>query len=565
MPLKRQLFRPGRRIEQISKLAATPFLSRRHGKETAASASRDAPRPLLARIAENAGALFSIVVSLVLLSVIVAFVLAFVKEIHRDALFLDPLDVPDDLVKQGYAPAVVTERMLDQLRGIQRLANTSKPRQGIDSSATLIDVQVPGGAVSMKSLVRYARNSLDLPEAHITGEIVHDKNGLSLTLRMRDRRTINVVADGLTATAVDDLTRQGAEAIVRATDPFVLASYFYVQEQPTGKYERTMKAIEYVLTHLPTTDDVWAWNLWGLVLEQQGKSDEAIAKYRRSIAADPAISPAYVNLSSLFFKLGQRDEAEQVIARAEALPAPTAAMHNRIGDMYTQVLERDKALAAYRRALTIEPGNAYALAQMGGVYWQARLYDDAERMLRDATEHHPSQPAHLNYAGVLLDRGEISAARDQIESARSFVQQPGQAANIDGFVALLDRRFADAGESFARGIAQGDGVNPYAWWAWGRALAGEGRYDLAVAKYRKAIELYPVMVEAYADLGAALSLQGKSDEALALFAKGEAAGPAYARLYHEWGLALERAGRKEDAAAKHARAAALAAEQHVKW
>jgi tetratricopeptide (TPR) repeat protein len=565
VPLKRQLFRPGRRIEQIGKLAATPFLSRRNGKEPAAPASRDARRPLLARVAENAGALFSIVVSLVLLSVIVAFVLAFVKEIHRDALFLDPLDVPDDLVKQGYAPAVVTERVLDQLRGIQRIANTSKPRQGVDSSATLIDVQVPGGAVSMKSLVRYARNMLDLPETHITGEIVHEKDALSLTLRIRDRRTINVVADGLTATGVDDLTRQAAEAIVRATDPFVLASYVYVQEQATGKYDRTMRAIEYVLTHAPTTDDVWAWNLWGLILDQQGKTDEAIAKYRRSIAADSTVSPAYINLSRLLFKLGRRDEAQQVVARAEATQNPTAAMHNRIGDMYTQLLESDKALAAYRRALAIEPGNAYALAQIGGIYWQMRRYDDAERVLRDATKHHASQPAHLNYAGVLLDRGEVSAAREEIESARTFVQQPGQTAIMDAFIELLDRKFAEATESFARGIAGGDGVNPYAWWGWGRALAGEGRVDLAVPKYRKAIELYPVMVEAYADLGAALSAQGNADEALAQFAKGEAAGPRYARLYHEWGLALERAGRKEDAAAKHARAAALAAEQHVKW
>lgn len=107
-----------------------------------------ARRQFLARIAENAGALFSIAVSLFLLVVIVAFLLAFVKEIHREAQYLDPLEVPEDLVKRGYTSAVVTERILDQLRNIQRIANTSKPRQGVDNSATQVDVQVPGVAVS---------------------------------------------------------------------------------------------------------------------------------------------------------------------------------------------------------------------------------------------------------------------------------------------------------------------------------------------------------------------------------------------------------------------------------
>lgn len=569
MWLKRQLFRPGRRIEQISKLSAAPFLSRRNDTKSttpASSAERGGThRPLLARIAENAGALFSIVVSLLLLGVIVAFLLAFVKEIHREALFLDPLEVPEDLVKRGYTPAVVTERMLDQLRNIQRVANTSKPRQGVDNAATQVDVQVPGGVVSMKSLVRYARNMLDLPEEHITGEITHDTDALSLTMRMRDRRTVNVIAKGLTATTIDDLVNWGAEAVVRATDPFVLASYFYVQESPDEKYERTMPAIEYVLSHPPASDHVWAWNLWGLVLEKQGRRDEAIAKYRRSIAADPTVSPAYGNLISLLLRTGQRDDARQVLARAEAVSNPSATMLIRIGDMYGQLLDSEKALAVYQRALAIEPANAYVHAQIGGIYWQARRYDEAERALRDATEHYPSSDAHLNYAGVLMDRGQLSAARDQAELAKTSAQQPGQASVIDGFIMLFDGSYPEATEQFARGVEQGAGDNPYAWWGWGRALAEQRQFDLAVAKYRKALDLYPVMAESYTDLGAALSLQGKAEQALALFVDGEKVGSRYARFYHEWGLALDRAGRKDEAATKHAKASALAAEQGVKW
>lgn len=77
-------------------------------------------------------------------------------------------------------------------------------------------------------------------------------------------------------------------------------------------------------------------------------------------------------------------------------------------------------------------------------------------------------------------------------------------------------------------MEQGADDNPYLWWAWGRALGAQGRFDLAVAKYRKALAIAPGMAESHTDLGAALSLQGKTDEALAAFADAEKDGSALA-------------------------------------
>jgi hypothetical protein len=67
--LQRQWFKPGRRVEQLGKLAAHPFLSRRRDEF-----AEPRSRPLLAALAENVGALLSL--SLVLIVAIAALVFA---------------------------------------------------------------------------------------------------------------------------------------------------------------------------------------------------------------------------------------------------------------------------------------------------------------------------------------------------------------------------------------------------------------------------------------------------------------------------------------------------------
>ena len=105
MRLKRPLFVPGRRIEQIGKLAEQPFFSRRAKRRAwfAGSARAGlARRGLLPRLAENAGALFSATLSVILVVALVALVVAFIRELRQDSVLLETFVAPKDLVEQGY-------------------------------------------------------------------------------------------------------------------------------------------------------------------------------------------------------------------------------------------------------------------------------------------------------------------------------------------------------------------------------------------------------------------------------------------------------------------------------
>lgn len=559
MPLKRQWFKPGRSVELVANLAAQPLFSRRR---KGAARPGTAESSVLTRLAQDVGALFSILLSVVLIVVIAALVFAFIKEVRRETIYLEPVDVPEDLVKRGYSPGVVTDRLLDRVRAIQTVATTPKARLGVESNAAQVDIQVPGGAASMKGLVRYARNMLDLPEQHLGGEITRDGDSLRLLLRLRDRHKVTVIADAIAADSVDGLLQKGGEAIVRATDPYVLASYWYQNEDPKRNFENTLAEIDYVLSHPPASDDAWALSLWGNVLRAQGDLPGAMAKYRQSIALDPQGSYAYGALLSILIESGRTDEANAVLQRVAYHPHPTSAVLLGMGDAYASLGKIDKALESYERAAKADPTNPAPVVSLGITYYQLRRYDDAERAAEEAIARRPIPLAYLISLGVALDRGRVEDARKRAEQIDAISPSLSAGAVANGWVRNMEHRYAEAISLFERGVTGQGALDPYAWWGYGRALAGEGSHELALEKYRRALALGP-MVEALTDQGVALAALGQDEAALASFAEAEKVGPRYARLYAQWARVLDKANRRDEAAAKRAKAEALAREQHV--
>src|SRR5216684_2468964 len=87
---------------------------------------------------------------------------------------------------------------------------------------------------------------------------------------------------------------------------------------------------------------------------------------------------------------------------------------------------------------------------------------------------------------------------------------------------------------------------------WGNALAFQGKFDEAIAKYEKAVGLDPKYAAAYVGLGAALAAQGKRDEAIAKYQKAIDLDSKHAPAYNNnWGRALADQRRFDEAIAKY--------------
>jgi tetratricopeptide (TPR) repeat protein len=302
--------------------------------------------------------------------------------------------------------------------------------------------------------------------------------------------------------------------------------------------------------------------LWGNVLQVQGDQSGAIMKFQQSIALDPQGSPAYSNLFSLLLETGQRDAANALLDRAAAIPHPTPAVLTGVGDIYVSLGKFDVALKTYERAAKIDPSNAGPRLALAIVYYQLRRYDDAERAVEDTIDRQPIPLAYLISLGLALERGRVEDARIRAEQVNSIAPASGAGAIANGWVRIAEHRYAEAVSLFERGVTGNGAFDPYNWYGYGRALAGDGQYERALEQYQRGLALMP-MVEALTYQGTALAALGRDDAALASFAEAEKVGPRYARLYEQWARVLEKAGRKSDAAAKHAKAESLAKEQRV--
>lgn len=91
----------------------------------------------------------------------------------------------------------------------------------------------------------------------------------------------------------------------------------------------------------------------------------------------------------------------------------------------------------------------------------------------------------------------------------------------------------------------------------GAALANLGRFDDAIAQYRKATKLNPAFAGGYYNLGAAYRRTGRLDEAVASYKQALALKPEFIEARLNLGAACKLLGRLEDAAAHCRKAIAL--------
>jgi tetratricopeptide (TPR) repeat protein len=135
-------------------------------------------------------------------------------------------------------------------------------------------------------------------------------------------------------------------------------------------------------------------------------------------------------------------------------------------------------------------------------------------------------------------------------------------AVLAGLTWRQSHMYADSETLYAQTIAE----NPACWLAHynlGNALADRGQVDLAIAHYRKALEIKPDYAEAHYNLGNALAGRGQVDLAIAHYRKALEIKPDYAEAHYNLGNAL--AGRGQvDLAIAHYQKALDVKPDHVK-
>jgi len=220
----------------------------------------------------------------------------------------------------------------------------------------------------------------------------------------------------------------------------------------------------------------------GNVLEEQGRSAEAMARYDAAVKADPRCARAHLNRGNVLLAGAKLDEARSAYQLAIACDPRYAAAHFNLGNLNYRTGEHERALQNYQAAIDIKPDFANAFVAMGN---------------------------------ALDGLGRTPEARESYE--RALAIKPGDAGihfNL-GVLATTEGRHEQAVDSLRRAIdIEPDRVAAHQ--ALGRVFSSLSQLEAAEASLRHALSIVPESEDIFFDLINILIARGRSPDAVEL-------------------------------------------------
>ncbi len=202
---------------------------------------------------------------------------------------------------------------------------------------------------------------------------------------------------------------------------------------------------------------VEAYVLLGNFEKKAKRAIEAIASYKQALKLDPEHQGALFSLALAYKDLGRLEEARVGFERAQQLDSRNGKVLWQLADLFMRQGHPDKAQAVIHDALERKVDEHRFLLKLGESQIEAKQWDKAEKSLRLALEKKPGlDTANFNLGLVYEERGELDKA---IAAYQSELASNAKAQRAAFNVAKL--------------------------------LQKQGRLPEAVADFRKAVELQP--------------------------------------------------------------------------
>jgi tetratricopeptide (TPR) repeat protein len=499
------------------------------------------------------------------------------REVRREVLIIDPFTVPKDFENAGLTPEVMANRIGDRLRQIETATDSVMEKDTLASlrdEGSTPDVEIPGTNLGLKTVIDITRSVFGIYPKHISGDIVAQANLLTNTEPTLAKRQVMVTvcltqgrnrnAAASIEVAADDvelLVRRTAEAALGQVNPYLFAGYLD-DRQEYGKAVETLGT----MVQDPSEDlrhKAGAFSLWGKVLSDQKKYDEAIAKLRKATELDPKLAVAYNNWGGALDGQGKYDEAIAKYRKAIELidPKHAAFPYNNWGEALRKQGKYDEAIAKFQEAIKLDPKRETAYKNWGDALYDQKKYDEAIAKFQKAIELDSKYaPAYNDWGFALYDQRKYDEAIAKFQKAIELDPKFAVAYNNWGLALNERKEYDEAIGKYQKAIELDSGLG-LAYDGWGVALYEQKRYDDAIAKFQKAIELDPTIERGYFNLGSVLFVRKRYDEAIANFQRASDLDPKDALAFTIWGYTLQAQGRHDEAAVRFKRADELSHSQ----
>jgi tetratricopeptide (TPR) repeat protein len=289
----------------------------------------------------------------------------------------------------------------------------------------------------------------------------------------------------------------------------------------------------------------------------RGELDAAEDLYRQVLDARPGHFDALHLCGVLMQQRGRSAEALDLIGKALAANERVAAAHCNYGLVLAALGRNEEALTSYERALALKPDYAEALYNRGNALAALKRFEPAITSYAQAVALRPNYAAALlNRAQVLQKLGRTREALASFDLALALAPGNADSFNMRGNAHYELKSFAAALADYDRAAAlRGDAAPVHN--NRGNAMRELGRHQEALAAFDRALALKPDYAEAHNNRGNALLELNRLAEAVADYDRALALKPDFADALVNRGSALHHLGRNDEALASFNRAIAL--------
>jgi len=258
-----------------------------------------------------------------------------------------------------------------------------------------------------------------------------------------------------------------------------------------------------------------AHNNLGVVLERQGRLQEAESHFRTAVKLNPTFVEALSSLGGYLADRGRVEEGMDHLHRAlQAEPGFPSALFN-LGNARLSRGQYVEAVPLFEAVLSARPADYEARNNLANALVKLGRLDEAVRQYRLALQLRPdAAEIHENLAAALAAKGNLDEA----------IVHHRQALRIDP---------NNAGTHYALGLA----------------LALQGKWDEAIGQYAETLRLAPTNAEAQYNLGYAFRVQGRFDEAVTHLREALRLRPELPLAHYNLGCVLADNGQRDDAVA----------------
>ncbi len=232
-------------------------------------------------------------------------------------------------------------------------------------------------------------------------------------------------------------------------------------------------------------------------------------------------------------------------------PAPASAAAAAIvvlilaGVTHAQVRYWAGSIPLFEHALAVTANNKVAHFNLGTGFWEAGMYESAEREYRLAQGYKPAENVYIGLALALLGQGKMDAAADAGRKAVEANRTNAEAYSVLGSVESARGHLPDAQRALARSLELKS--DP--------AVAAQlsltfGKVPDAINRFAEAIAAHPQDAGLHNNYAAALARSGDDQAALAEYDSALSLNPNLYDAHMNYGALLSRLDRNE-AAAQH--------------